>query len=407
VPEAEGPPARLSAEELAAALGVDVDRVQAMVEAGVLRPTADGSFEPDDVVRAQVADSLGQAGLTLDLLRQGIEAGFVSFAQTGLVYPAPDTRRGPSLNRLAADLDLEPATLLRIVTAFGLARPDPDVPMFERDARRLVAFVEAWRPLGGDDLLVRAARAYGEGLRRATDGWVGLFEEAVMEPLTERVVPWEEMSRRALEPGVMVLRAAQETLPWLFDRLITERLNQLNFESVQLRLALSGITPPPPARPAAIVFADLAGYTRLTVEQGDEAAAAFATRLAEIADEVARTHGGRLVKLLGDGVMLHFPVPADAVGAALALREAVTAAGLPPTHTGIDAGAVIRRESDFFGRTVNVAARLAAQAGAGEVLVSAAVREAASSAPALAAAVRLEPLHLKGIPEPVTAYRLS
>lgn len=48
-----------------------------MVHAGVLRPAEDGTFEPDDVVRALVADSLG-LGLTLDLLRRGIEAGFVT-----------------------------------------------------------------------------------------------------------------------------------------------------------------------------------------------------------------------------------------------------------------------------------------------------------------------------------------
>lgn len=401
------PDERLTPPQLAEAIGADLAYVEALVEAGVIHPAGDGSFEPDDIVRAQVADAVGQAGLSLDLLRQGIDAGLLSFAQTGMVYPAIDTRRGSSIEQLSADLGLPSATLLRIVTAFGLARPDPDQPMRATDVDRLTTFVEAWRPLGGDDLLVRAARAYGEGMRRATDGWAGLFEEAVMVPITDKVVTFEEMSRHAIEPGMVVLRAAQELLPWLFDRLITERLNELNLESVQRRLALAGITPPPPRRPSAIVFADLAGYTRLTEERGDEVAAAAATQLAEIAEEVARAHDGHLVKLLGDGVMLHFARPANAVAAALALRGAVASAGLPPTHTGIDAGAVIRRESDYFGRTVNIAARLAAQAGAGSVLVTAALRDAAGDAAELRGAAQVGPLDLKGIPEPVTAYLLS
>ena len=70
-------------------------------------------------------------------------------------------------------------------------------------------------------------------------------------------------------------------------------------------------------------------------------------------------------------------------------------AGLPPAHTGIEAGALIRRDSDYFGRTVNVAARLASVAGAGEILVTEALRAAAGDVPALRGAEKLAPLELK------------
>ena len=100
------------------------------------------------------------------------------------------------------------------------------------------------------------------------------------------------------------------------------------------------------------------------------AAAALATRLAALADDVALRHAGRLVKLLGDGVMLHFPRPVDALNAAIELHRSMHPAGLPATHIGIDAGALIRRDSDFYGRTVNIAARLAGVAGPNEILVS-------------------------------------
>lgn len=135
---------------------------------------------------------------------------------------------------------------------------------------------------------------------------------------------------------------------------------------------------------------------RLTVE-GLAAAAASATRLADVADEVAARHHGRLVKLLGDGVMLHCPLPSDAARAALALRGAMAPAGLPPAHIGIHAGAVIRRESDYFGRTVNVAARLGALAGLDEILVSA---ELADLVDALPPPEPMGSRTLKGIAEP-------
>jgi class 3 adenylate cyclase len=169
-----------------------------------------------------------------------------------------------------------------------------------------------------------------------------------------------------------------------------------------------GIAPVPAREPSAIVFADLTGFTGLTEARGDEHAAELATRLAVIADEVARRHAGRLVKLLGDGVMLHFPRPADAVAAAQELRGAMQPAGLPATHTGIDAGAVIRRESDVFGRTVNLAARLASAAGPGEILMSDAVVEAVrASGTEAPSAEELPLLELKGISEPIRAHRLG
>jgi adenylate cyclase len=124
------------------------------------------------------------------------------------------------------------------------------------------------------------------------------------------------------------------------------------------------------AQPPAMCFLDLTGYTRLTEERGDAAAAATAATLGQLVQASAQDHGGRAVKWLGDGVMLYFPKPEAAVISALELTDGLPAAGLPPAHAGIDAGPVIFQDGDYFGRTVNVAARIAAHAGPGQVLVS-------------------------------------
>jgi adenylate cyclase len=152
-----------------------------------------------------------------------------------------------------------------------------------------------------------------------------------------------------------------------------------------------------------MAFIDLAGFTRLTQELGDASAVSSATRLAELATDSARRHGGRLVKLLGDGVMLHFSTPADAIRASLEIVALLGAAGLPEAHVGIAAGPLIARDGDYFGHTVNLAARLSARATDGRVLVNDLVVEAVGDA----ADIRLTPAgeqELKGLSSPVAAW---
>src|SRR5947209_17167615 len=119
---------------------------------------------------------------------------------------------------------------------------------------------------------------------------------------------------------------------------------------------------------SAAVFADLCDYTRLTEQLGDEAAADMAVTLGDIATTVARRHNGRVVKMLGDGAHLHFSAPADAVAASVELLALVRGSGLPCARVGVNAGPMIEAKGDYYGRAVNVAARIAAQAAPGDVL---------------------------------------
>jgi adenylate cyclase len=154
-----------------------------------------------------------------------------------------------------------------------------------------------------------------------------------------------------------------------------------------------------PGRVPAMCFLDLTGYTRLTEERGDAAAAGLAETLALLVGRSAREHGGVPVKWLGDGVMVYYREPAGAVQSALELVEKVPAAGLPPAHVGVAAGPVVVQGGDYFGRTVNLAARIAGRAGAGQVLVSQSVAD--SAPPAGVALVELGELRLKGFARPV------
>jgi adenylate cyclase len=198
-------------------------------------------------------------------------------------------------------------------------------------------------------------------------------------------------------------RSGEELLTWLLRRHAETYLTRHQFEHAETALELAGVHERSASSPGAAVFADLTGYTRLTEESGDAAAAAVALRLADVVSDIAARHRGTVVKMLGDGVHLHFAVPADAVLASLDVVESVRPAGLPPAHIGIEAGPMVYDEGDYFGRTVNVAARIAGQAVADQVLVGEGL--ASLAAPP---GVRLEPMgevELKGIADRVTLHR--
>ena len=142
-------------------------------------------------------------------------------------------------------------------------------------------------------------------------------------------------------------------------------------------------------------FLDITGYTRLTQERGDAAAADLATNLARLVERTSVKHGGRPVKWLGDGVMFFFKDPGPGVVAALEMVAGVAEAGLPPAHVGLHAGPVVFQEGDYYGQTVNLASRIAEYARPGEVLVSQEVVDAAGGSDV--AFREIGPVELKGV----------
>ena len=155
------------------------------------------------------------------------------------------------------------------------------------------------------------------------------------------------------------------------------------------------------------VFADLAGYTALTEERGDEAAARLAREFRRTMWALCREHGATQVKSMGDGVMIWAPDPADAIALAACVVEVVgTRPDLLPVRVGVHTGPAVMRGCDWYGSAVNVAARLAAQAEPNQALVSAATRTAAGGRLAAALDDRRE-VTLRGAKATVAAWRLA
>jgi adenylate cyclase len=129
-------------------------------------------------------------------------------------------------------------------------------------------------------------------------------------------------------------------------------------------------------RSGTFLFADIAGYTALTEAHGDADAAELAANFCRVMSEAAKVRGGEVVKTIGDAVMVRHDDPSEAVALGLtAAHEVMAGHGFPAVRVGMHHGPAIEREGDWFGATVNLAARVAAMAAASEVLVTAAVRD--------------------------------
>jgi adenylate cyclase len=155
------------------------------------------------------------------------------------------------------------------------------------------------------------------------------------------------------------------------------------------------------------LFADIAGYSLLTELDGDEAAADLAMRFEAGASTVARDYGAEVVKGLGDAVMVHADDAGQALRLALDLRREVDRDDLmPPIHAGLHTGPAVGRRGDWWGGTVNIAARVAAAAGPGQILLTEATRRAAGETESIRLR-ELGPLRLKNITLPVQVYAAS
>jgi adenylate cyclase len=150
------------------------------------------------------------------------------------------------------------------------------------------------------------------------------------------------------------------------------------------------------------LFADLVGFTALAAAEGDDRAAEVAVELRERVRRLLPGHRAEEVKAIGDGLMLRCDDPGHAVRLGARIVRELERVGLPPVRVGVHSGPAVNRSGDWYGTTVNVAARLCAAASGGEVLVSDATLKAAGEVPR----VRLgeSRLHwLKNIVEPVSA----
>jgi adenylate cyclase len=398
----------LTTEDLAREAGVSTERIHWLCDIGILKPVEPGDFRFADVFRVKLVAALLEGGFTPDQIEWSISDGRLSLDHVHeyqVADPGPLSER--TFAQFMAEAGPRASLLPSVYRALGLPQPDPASPLHTEEEERLRRFIHGWEPAPSDDTLIRAARLIAEGTRTATQGWLDLMVEQIARPARERLNRGEpeQNPREVRETFTTLLSLLPRMMEWLFQRHL-EQLSTANIVvGFEEYFAARGMAPPlEPAAPPAVVFVDLSGYTGLTEELGDEVAVGFAWTLQREAEAVAAANGGRLVKLLGDGAMLRFPDAARGLNAALALVGTLGDTTGLLAHAGVHAGPVIERDLDLFGRTVNMASRLAQAARPGEVLVSQVVQQAVDS-PAVMFE-QTESARLKGITYPGPVFRV-
>jgi len=394
------------AAEIAEEAGCPAERVTWLTDIGLIAPE-DGRYSFGDILSARMASALIENGVAEETIERAAKEGLLSFQRTDEYLPyRPGPRSERTFSEFQASAGPGAERLPAIYEVLGLPKPDPDAPIHVDEETRLEHLLQAWQEAPDDDAMIRAARLLAQGTRAAMLGWAELLDEQYAAPARAKLLRGE-LETFPDEVRVMFTRATSlvpDLFLWLSARYLEHRSVNGIVEGFERFLATRGLAPTPdPLGPPAIVFVDLSGFTALTSERGDESAVSAASSLQREADAAATRHGGRLVKLLGDGAMLRLTDATVGVRAAMDLVDTMSGVGALASHAGVHAGPLIERDLDVFGQTVNMASRIADAAGPGEVLASAAVVEATDGAFAFE---RIGETELKGL-DRVPLFRVT
>jgi adenylate cyclase len=241
---------------------------------------------------------------------------------------------------------------------------------------------------------------FGDTLRRLAETETRLVHVHIHERLEEAGRPEEEIVEQieGLQKAVLPL------LDGVVERVHREHLLVAAIEDAYVHLVDTDAPGGRGSVDATIVFIDVEGFTQLAEAEGDQAAIEAMTHVDAAVRGLALTHGGKVVKQIGDALMLAFREAPDAVEFGTQLARTVrTDRSMPALHVGMHCGPAIYRAGDYLGMTVNVASRVASQATAGETLMTQVVAERAGDAIAVEpAGVRI----LRGMERPLALYRL-
>lgn len=397
----------LSLEELAVQAEVDAKYARRLVELGALeRRTGPEAYGPADVRRVQRLGSCETAGFPAEAAVELVRAGELSVSWLDGPVMTQAERLDLTYEQLCREEGVPLALVRALQGALGFAPPGPDDRAREGD-RDLVGLVRMLKAAGVPlPRTLGLVRVYAESLRRVAKAEEELYESSIERPL--RRSGWSEQQLldhaagfadrgviASRERALLGIYRRQREHAWL-EHCITHA--EVALEHAGEHAGLHHSIP----RPPAICFVDLTGYTRITEERGDEVAAQLATNLASLVKDISRCHGGQPIRWLGDGGMFHFKEPGAAVLSGLDMVERAPRVGLPPMHIGIHTGPVIFQDGDVYGKAVNLAARIASYARAGQVLAS---EETVAHSPG--PGVHFEPVgpvNLKGISRPVRIY---
>jgi adenylate cyclase len=379
--------------EAAAAVGVSADTLRRWVREGVV-PEYAGAWTPAAIGKARLIRRLRERGYTLAQIRQATDEGRLAFGRILELFEAG----GKTYTRKQATrrTGVDAATVDRVAAGLGIGPGE----RLDEVAMQVLGYVAAAVAAGlPQEAMQQLTRVYAQAISQIADAEVRLVHLYVHEPLMRAGGSAQEMADAMLGVAEGLLPISTPLLEQLHRRMLRHFIDQDIVGHMEAELASD--TRELGRMRVAIAFADLAGYTQLTEAQGDLHALDVVDRF--IAEATATLpDDARVIKTIGDEVMVVGPDPG-----ALAAWAARLGGTIPPDEprprVAVHYGYAQYREGDYFGREVNLAARVQAESGAGEVLVTRAVVEASG------AELRVEPLaavRLRGFSEPTELFRV-
>jgi adenylate cyclase len=392
---------RLSLSEVATQAGVTPGTLKRWVDKGVIPDSADATksgWTPAAAAHARVVARLRERGHSLEQIKNATDEGRLAYGLLEDLFPVGE--RVWSLDEAAAETGLEAELIERVWLSMGFSRLELDSLTDEdMQALRWVASVLA----AGFPLVafLQLTRVYGQSLSQIADAETRLFHIYVHEPLMREGIPSLEMAEEMAHLGEDLLPLASPIMDYIHQRYLAYFSEQDVVGHMEMEVdgdASHGRIK------VAIAFADLAGYTRYVEEEGEEEALSYVERFI---DSVGDTlpEGARVVKTIGDEVMIVGQDTTALVDWAVGF-ERLYSEERPAPRIGINAGPVLYRDGDYFGREVNLASRVVARARGGEVLATGQVLDEVGR-PSHLRVDNIGEVKLKGFDEPRSLCRIA
>src|SRR3954449_4762 len=318
--------------------------------------------------RLALLEELAEQGVSLEELRRAVEENRLVLLPVERVFEE-ETRRY-SVSEIAEQSGLEHGFLRRLLQALGAPIPEDDDRVFgEADleaAKRGKSFLDAGVPEEG---LLETSRIIGISMANLADA----NRDLVGQVFTEPGIDEHELAMRYAAAAETMPPLLGDTLLHAYRIHLREAIRQAVVTEAELSEGrLYG------SDDVTIAFADVVGFTRLGESMEIEQIGQMTGRLFELASEAARPPV-RLVKMIGDAAMFASREPVPVIESVLALVEAAGTDEMPALKAGAATGPALGRGGDWYGRPVNLAARITSFARPDSVVVDEAVKNALES----------------------------
>jgi adenylate cyclase len=354
----------MSLAEASAKAGVSAATLRRWARAGLIpQYNGDRTWSSGAVSHARIVARLRERGHSLEDIKKATDEGRLAFGYIDELFPSLD-ERGYTIKQAAKETGLEPGLVERVVVALGMT-PSQTEALSSEDVqllRYVAAVLDAGLPLVA---MLQLVRVYGQAMAQVADAEVRLFHMYVHEPLMRSGASGMEMADEMLGITRELLPLASPVMDQVHQRYLQHFVEQ---DVVgHMEADLDGDAADLGRLRVAIAFADLAGYTRLTEEEGELEAVDAVERFVE-AVETTLPEDARVIKTIGDEVMIVGSDPAALTDWAVGFQQLQSDPPLP--RIGIHYGEALYRDGDYYGRDVNIASRVAARSAGGEVLVT-------------------------------------